>query len=375
MDLASQLRDLRVQADSPSYRTLENLIKRQGRRQKIARSTIQEKMSGRGTLTLTQILSIVDALAEYARIHEIPLPANEIDHEIWKSRLLAARSGAESSLSTSATENLSAASTPEWNVDPLRQAHMDDLISVVTDGQSKAISTWLPRVIREMINAEMDIDDFLVRASEDTPLGVVQTLASLEREFPFALHPENPWETPERSGDNEATVGLFLFNVAQFHGRDSTPAIVVGLRRSDMSHHVAEYLRTVAESFPAHTVANVVNHLEMAALRNDRRRLVNAVAKGRNANLVPEVVKQLIAETKMEFAKNLLSAVGAEGGWRVRLVAAQMEKSSAPDSLLLEIVKGMSIDTYNECIKAPPGHYSEKFLSILPEGKDYIPPF
>ncbi|MFG2591674.1 hypothetical protein [Streptomyces sp. NPDC048438] len=252
---------------------------------------------------------------------------------------------------------------------------MDDLISVVTDGQSKAISTWLPRVIREMINAEMDIDEFLVRASEDTPLGVVQTLASLEREFPFVLDSESPWEAPERSGDNEATVGLFLFNVAQFHGRESTPAIVVGLRRTDMGHHVVDYLRTVAQSFPARMVVNVVNHLEMAALRNDRRRLVNVVAESRNADLVPEVVRQLIAEAKMDFAIHLLNSVGATSAWRVGIVVTEMEKSSAPDSLLLEIVRGMSLDTWNECAKSPPGSYSEKFVSILTEGKDEIPPF
>ncbi|MEU5618060.1 hypothetical protein ABZ774_14125 [Streptomyces sp. NPDC047802] len=375
MDLASQLRDLRAQADSPSYRTLENLIKRQGRRQKMARSSIQEKLSGSGTLTLTQVLSIVDALVEYARMNEVPLPSNEIDHEVWKSRLLAARSDTEVPSTGTVTDNWSVASHPEWDIGPLLQAHMVDLVSLVTDGRSKAISTWLPRVIREMMNAEMDVDDFLEKAAGDTPLGGVQTLASLEREFPYSLDSGNPWEPPERNGDNEATVGLMLFYIAKCHGETSTPAVLVGLRRSEMGHHVDDYLRTVAEEFPAHTVVNVMKHLEMAALRNDRFRLVNSVGQSRNADRVPEVVKQLIAESEMDLAKSLLRGVGATNTWRVGIVAAEMERSLAPDGLLLEIVRGMSNDTYNKCVESPPGTHSERFAKILVDGKGELPPF
>lgn len=82
MDPVNQLNNLRARADNPSYRTIERLISRQRRPNKMARSTTQEKMSGNSPLILTQVLSIVDALAEYARLHEVPLPLQEINHEV-----------------------------------------------------------------------------------------------------------------------------------------------------------------------------------------------------------------------------------------------------------------------------------------------------
>lgn len=72
------------------------------------------------------------------------------------------------------TEN--EATSAEWNVEPLWQAQMLDLVNVITESHSKATSTWLPRLLRDMMEAEMNIGDFLSRASQDKPLAVVETL-------------------------------------------------------------------------------------------------------------------------------------------------------------------------------------------------------
>ncbi|WP_369189313.1 hypothetical protein [Streptomyces sp. R08] len=164
---------------------IERLIARQGRQHPMARSTIQEKISGRSPVNLLQVLSIVEALAEHARLNGIPLSQQEIDQSVWRER------AATSMVNPTVRASGRGFSPPpkrreiEWNVEPLKHAQMFDLVAIVDDEAKEVeVASWLPRVIRGMMQAEMSFNGFLESAAMDSPHGVVGTVAALQAEFP-----------------------------------------------------------------------------------------------------------------------------------------------------------------------------------------------
>lgn len=84
MTLASRLQDLRNRAGNPTYRQIERLIARQAHDNPMARSTIQEKITGKSHPNLAQIFSMVEAIAEHARLIESPLTPQEVDKSRWR---------------------------------------------------------------------------------------------------------------------------------------------------------------------------------------------------------------------------------------------------------------------------------------------------
>ncbi len=375
VSLVNQLNNLRTRADNPSYRTIERIISRQRRPNKMARSTIQEKLAGNSPLSLTQVLSIVDALAEYARLHEIPLPLQEIEHEVWTNRLISSTSKGKSKNAPAANapeEN--EASSAEWNVEPLRQAQMLDLVNLVTESNSKGTSTWLPRLLRDMVEAEMNISDFLARASQDKPLAVVETLKEMEAEFPYSTE-DNPWGSNARSEQNIATVGALIRLVARHHGEESTPAVIVGMRRSRLGHHVEDYCNQVGIWFAPQRVVNIFDHLEKAALNNDIKRLAHSIAKHRTAKRIPEVVKLLLVAERKEIADAILQRIGSTNTYRIRNVVSELQDSSAPQEVLREIALGVPIDNHDEYTQQFEGSDLQGFADIMREAKKDVPPF
>ncbi|MGW6719165.1 hypothetical protein [Streptomyces sp. NPDC054995] len=374
MDLADQLGELRTRAGGPSYRALERLIARQNRQQKMARSTIQEKIVGRSPLTLPQLLSIVEALAEYASVNGVPLPPQEIDRETWRDRLTAA------SKTVSATGNAveprsKSTEAREWDTGALEQAHMIDLVNLIREARWSPVSTWLPKILREMMDAEISIDGFLDNAAKESPFEVLRTLKALEEEFPYLEESGDPWGVEDKvSGDNVATVSQLLRKVAGRHGLNATPAIVVGLRRSGIGHHVDAYLATVGASFRPASIVRIVKHLQSATLANDTDRLLKAIGRHRKADAVPDLVKRLQIEGMRKEADKVLHGVGEANVFRVRNVGSALIASSAPDDVLREVARGVPLGKHDEYASSMSGESYGALPQMILEVRDE-PPF
>ncbi|MFI1284490.1 hypothetical protein ACH4U5_27730 [Streptomyces sp. NPDC020858] len=372
MDLASQLRDLRARAGSPSYRTLERLIARQGIQRRMGRSTIQEKLSGKSSLNFPQVLAIVEALAEYARTKEAPLPQHETESETWRDRVVASSKDRGEYTDARSSETGSTVSGIEWNIEPLRAAQMYDLVDLIHDYRSKPVADWLPRVLLAMTQAEMTITDFLEKAAEDSPQGIVRTVQELEIKFPYTDE-SNGWGNG-RSGLNMETVGQLLRYSARRHGDSASPAIVVGLRRAQMGHHVGEYLAGVARWFLAEKIEMATELLRTAALGNDANSLLQAVGERRIPTRIVEVVKHLDAHGKNEDALKIANGIGLRRPYEIRMAVEDFEKHSAPREALLEIARGVKYSDYAEYIEIFSGWGLSDFAELLSQASDE-PPF
>jgi hypothetical protein len=376
MDLAGQLRELRALAGNPSYRSLERLIDRQGRRQRMARSTIQEKIAGASAMKLPQVLAIVEALAEYARINDTPLPKREIDPEVWRDRVVAASKKAAVGVrdKIASPNRISPTRAIKWNLDPLHQAQMDDLVELIRESHANPVADWLPKVLRAMMQAEMALTDFLEKAAEDSPQGVISTVKALEEEFPYWLgDDDNPWGG-RRNEENEATVSVLIREAAKRHGGTASPAIVVGLRRSQVGYHVPDFLTRVATWFLAPEIEKASSHLRVAALGKDADALFNSVGTSRQVDRVFEVVSHLYQKSKADDAELVLRAIAVNGIYRLRGVMTDFEKRNAPEAWLMEIARGVKYEKYEEFIQKLKEWDDDSFAALLRRAADE-PPF
>ncbi|MEU0720104.1 hypothetical protein ABZ498_23345 [Streptomyces lavendulocolor] len=319
-------------------------------------------------------MAIVDALAEHARLNEIPLPAQEVDHEVWANRLIASLDKKKSAPASAGKVGAAEEIAIEWNLEPLRQAHMIDLVNVVTENRSKPTATWLPRVLREMLSAEMDVTEFLERAAQDSALAVVETLKELEEEFPYSVD-SDPWGQHARDGENLRTVGGLLKLAARQHGEEFTPAVIVGMRRTHLGHHVDDYLAQVGTWFAPHRLVRIIDHLEKATLTNDVERLAQRIAKHRAPKRIPDAVRLLMIAEKQVAASIILRTVGDCILWRVEQVVKALLDTSAPEEILYEIALGVPYKKHDEYAK----HFEESdlkgFAEIMRKAKMEIPPF
>ncbi|WP_143675172.1 hypothetical protein [Streptomyces sp. JV178] len=326
---------------------------------------------------MTQVLSIVDALAEHARLNDIPLPAQEVDHEVWANRLLSSLNEKKPGRQPS-TENVSASeeTVMEWNVEPLRQAHMTDLVNVIAENRFKPTSMWFPGVLRDLIDAEMDIMEFLKRAAQDSPLAIVDTLKALEEEFPYHVMASDGWRQDTRNEQNRATVGVLLRLVARQHGEKSTPGVVVALRRARLGHHVDEYLIHVGAWFAPQRMMNIFDHFERAALTNDIERLAHSIAQHRTPKGVPELVKLLLVAEKRNVANAILRKVGETNKWRVANVVEALVSTSAPEDVLFEIARSVPSRNHDDYAQHFEENGLKEFAEIMRKAKeDVTPPF
>jgi hypothetical protein len=108
-ELTEQLRQLRIRAGDPSIRELRGIIQRQAPAFVMSRSTIHEKLSGKSLPNMWQALALIRACATYAKSIGVPLTADDMDEQIWRDRVEAARALARSGRpepSSEATEML-----------------------------------------------------------------------------------------------------------------------------------------------------------------------------------------------------------------------------------------------------------------------------
>ncbi|MEU6490744.1 hypothetical protein ABZ890_10165 [Streptomyces sp. NPDC046984] len=376
MNLAAQLRELRMRSGNPSYRDLERLIARQGRKRPMARSTIQEKLSGRSSLNLTQVLSIVEALGEYARINNAPLSPQEIDQKTWSERI----TESVDSTPDSTIANTFAPSPPErhidWNTEPLRQAEMFDLAQIFDDSQGKPVAQWLPEVFRELIQAGVDLSAYLESAASDTPQGLIQTIAALNEEFPRG-ESSGGWGSPD-SQQIEAhrmTVGELLDHAARGHGITASPAIVTGLRRAQIGQHVSQYLRNVARFYLPSNLERIVEHLRSAALPRDANRLLGHIGSERSPERTSEVVKYFQEGNKIDDRNRILRGVVGEHYWyHAKNVVQVLTSESASDDVLMEIARGVPYGKHAEYAEHFRGAGLDHFAAMVAKAADE-PPF
>ncbi|NEA62593.1 hypothetical protein [Streptomyces sp. SID12488] len=342
MDLTSRLQDLHHRAGKPSYRTIERLIARQGRDQSMARSTIQEKLSGKSPATLTQILSLVEALAEHARLIESPIPAQAIDKGSWRDAYTASLKGGEkSNPSATAITEREVISDP-WNVEPLRQAHMYDLIEIISSSSDAPVSSWLPRVISPLLQAEMSCTDFLRRAAKEGPREVVRITEALRKAFPPLK--DDPWAAPQdpwATSEHDKTVSVFIAQTARIHGTRSTPAIIAGLRRANIGEYTDQYLQSIAKVQPASNISRIVRHLRSATLSRDSDKLLHFVGSERQVGRVLEVVHHFTESGDANDRTKILKGAATKGWYRIKNIAAEIKDIRSKDDLLKEVLWGI----------------------------------
>ncbi|MFF3491143.1 hypothetical protein ACFYWS_07310 [Streptomyces sp. NPDC002795] len=281
MSVAARLQELRVRAGSPSFREIERLLAKQGRTV-MARSTVQEKLSGKRPANLTQVLAIVEALAEIARLNGTPLPHQEVDAGVWRERVTAAFKRHDPQQVSSAPSIEGSRTLERWPVGALLHAQMYDLVELVEGNRDSPTDTWITSVIRPMLTAKMSISEFMDRAAQDDTQTTIRTIRVLNADFP---PPEgNPWEPTEPpwgTTDNDLTVGKLLKSVATHHDTQSAPAIVVGLRLAEVPNLATVYLKVLACTQEAPGIKKAATLLRAASLNNDADSLLGFVGSER----------------------------------------------------------------------------------------------
>ncbi|MQS37822.1 hypothetical protein [Streptomyces katsurahamanus] len=340
MALASELRDLRDRAGRPSYREIERLIARQGRDHAMGRSTIQEKLSGKSSASLVQVLSLVEALAEHARRVEIPLTPLEVDKSVWRERYMKSiKTGKPDAPATVTTES-SIDSTP-WNIEPLRQAQMYDLIEVIESSRTLPVASWLPQVIKGILLAGMSCFDFLKRAARENPQQVLQIVVALHYTFP----PEerDRWDPPPRPWDvtdHNRTVGVYLAQAARVHGAIASPAIVAGMHRAGLGTLIETYLNGVAKVHPAPNIARAVAHLRFTTLPNEADQLLEYVGTGRQFEEVIRIAQYFTDHEQPTDRTKILKGAGKD--WhRFKNIARLIQENEIEDVFLKELIWGI----------------------------------
>ncbi|MFJ6633341.1 hypothetical protein ACIQMR_18410 [Streptomyces sp. NPDC091376] len=374
MDLAAQLRDLQVRAGGPSIRAIERLIARQGREHPMARSTIQEKIAGRSPVNLLQVLSIVEALAEHARLNGIPLPPQEIDPGVWRERVATVLAISRGAGAIAGFGEMSAGWEIDWNVEPLQQAHMFDLVKVINESKSVEVANWLPKVIGEMMQAEMSFVGFLESAAQDSPQGVVRTVAAFHAEF--SSYEPDAWEgqrDPWYVSEKDRTIGPLLTHAARRHGASASPAIVAGLRRAGVGTYVDDFLASVGRWHLSKNIEAAVNHLRSAALGKDADRLLGLVGEKRTSDRLLEVFRHFERLGNGDDIK-LLRGVGAAESYRIGEVFKAFKAAEVPEDVLVHIARGVPYGRHAEFAQRLQSSGHEGIAQLILRVKDE-PPF
>ncbi|TLQ44961.1 hypothetical protein [Streptomyces marianii] len=354
---------------------LERLIGQQRRPQNMARSTIQEKLRGKSKVNLTQALSIVDALAEYAQSNGTPLPDKEINREVWQDRVAAYTKTQPNT--SHRKETTSAPSEIKWDIAPLHAAQMDDLVEMIQENRFNAVADWLPKFLAGIMQAQMATTNFLRQAAEDTPQAIAQTLKALDAEFPY-VDTEDPFQSGwdrRRSAANEATVGLLIEFAARKHGADASPAVVVALRRASLGFYAESFLSRVGTWFLAEKIAKAVDHLRSASLYRDAKDVLTATSD-RSSDRIFEVVDFLQTNSRTSDADIVLKAIGEKCDEnKLLLIVSDFEEHSASTETLTKIARAVSSENREAYISLFTQTGGSHFETLLREAATDDPSF
>ncbi|GGY53834.1 hypothetical protein GCM10010363_38750 [Streptomyces omiyaensis] len=326
--LDRRLQELRLRAGSPTYREIERLLERQGRQERIARSTIQEKFTGKSTLKLGEVLRLVEALAEHARFIGAPLPPQETDQEAWRQWVVSAQA------SHSTPEETKAAAPAnidlEWPLDPLYQAGMLDVVEIVLESRGQPTANWLPRVAREMMRAEMSCMSFMRTAAMEPPLETVKTAAALHQEFPNFAEPDtdDPWALRSAPGNSETVLTLLRFT-ARKHGSTAAPTVVAGLRRAGIGEYVEHLLICIGQWHLAPNIEKAVSHLRAAEMNRDANNLLALTGSQRILDRTFEIAEHFNKTNAISDRDTILRAMATDP---LRMLAAFEGSKDWPDA-------------------------------------------
>jgi hypothetical protein len=341
ISLVTQLKVLQTRAGSPSIRTIARLIERQARSDGMARSTIQDKLDGRSSVTLSQLLSLIEAFAEHARLIGSPLRPHEIDQEIWRERFFATKLKTPQMGNTPPppSQEIAGEGNP-WNLESLRRAGMVDVIELITQSAGTRTAAWLPRVAREMIQAQMSCDGFMETAAHEHPQEVIKTAAALAEEFPrLSIATEmDPWAVDSR--DNTDTVVALLRFAARIHSPESCPVFVAGLRRAEIGDYVDGFLVSVARWHLASDIERAVENLRAAQLGRDAMQLLNHVGRKRLLQRTFEVVDHFDKLGAKEDRNTILGGM-ASTPQRLLKAVQEAQKGTDADEIYSVLVAGV----------------------------------
>lgn len=349
MSVADQLQELRIRAGNPTVREIERLIAKQGRGRTMAKSTIQDKISGKSSINLTQTLTIVEALAEHARLTGAPLPPQETDQGVWRERVTT--SFKQASTAVSATQSLAQNPAPEnpWNIGALIHAQMYDLIEIVESAQHSPTDTWLPRVIGPMLKAKMSVSSFMERAAQDAPQTLVRTITELHRIFP---PPENdPWNTtgsPWAVTHNNLTVGALLKHAANYHGAAHTPALVVGMRRAEIGELVEVYLKAVSVIQSGVGIHQALVLLRAASLDGDASSLLRFVGTERQTDEAVQIAERFHKNGHRSDRDQILRAMSSDSAYGVKSALDELSGHPLEQEFKPEVLRGIPYGKYEE---------------------------
>ncbi|MFJ4783247.1 hypothetical protein [Streptomyces sp. NPDC088794] len=297
---------------------------------------------------MPEVLSIVEALAEHARLSGAPLPSQEIDPGVWRERVSASKKAPSRTLSASHTAPISAEQQRPWNVEALKLAQMHDLVEIVQNSGDTPTASWLPKVVAPMLLAEMSVLEFTKRAAEDSPQQIIQTLVALNEVFPDTE--SDPWKksNPWLVSENDRTVGSLLTHTARRHGARATPAIVVAMRRAEIGEHVNQYLIANARLQPARSIQHIVRQLRAATLTTDANKVLEFVGSKRQTDRVPEVVFAFRTSGETGDATRILRGVGAAGWYSIKNMVDEIANHESVDELIRDILRGIPYDKHSE---------------------------
>ncbi|MFI8262104.1 hypothetical protein [Streptomyces sp. NPDC085665] len=301
--LAPLLRTLRARAGNPSYRAIERLISTQGRKAHMRRATIQEKLTGKSSANLVQVLSIVEALSDYARSMGAPLADEEIDPRMWRERFseIADRERGRSDEMESRLPSSDEYQPPQWVVKHLQSAGMGDVIDFVEARQKHPLAEWLPEVISSLKKAKMSLVEFLDPASGQTVPALVDTIVALDAGCGGSVE------------GVDAPSQVLLHHAARNHPAASVPMIIVALRRADMEVYVPGFIRSVGQLASASNLLVVLDALRSASLSSDAMELLSAIGSKRHPDSIIEVFDLFKSVGADEDADGILEEIGAAG--------------------------------------------------------------
>ena len=140
----------------------------------MSRSTVHDKLSGRTPPRLGQVLTLVQACADYTKSIGAPLPADDTDEQVWREWTQAALARTPLPVPADVTASAlpvpgdrDASPSPRWDLDPLIRAGMDNMVNLVQVGEREPMADWLPTLAEALREAGMWNEQFLLAASKE----------------------------------------------------------------------------------------------------------------------------------------------------------------------------------------------------------------
>ncbi|MED7951699.1 hypothetical protein [Streptomyces sp. BE303] len=375
VDIAAQLRTLRRKAGSPSIREIARLIASQGRRHQMARSTIQDKLSGKNPATTAQVLSIVEALAEYARSTGFPLAPADYDSNSWREEVAKIQDPHFlKSKKEPPKESPTGESRLSLDLAPFRHGGMTDVVLLIEETPSTEAFKWLPDVIESMRQVQMDTTGILQQIAKDAPENLIRNVSALHERFPPEQQDPSPWSAGEMHINQD--ISKLLVHAARAHSPTHIAPIIVGLRRAKMGIYAPLFMRWTATWHLPGTLKDAAGRLRSAGLSGDARFLYSLVGKHRSEKHVYDVVKALNLPEDLEDRKAILQSTAASSPGRMATVAKEIEDDSPQNrqEMLTAMITGIPYGMHEQYAE----HFSReglKELSNLALAQNDEPPF